>query len=149
MIHGRLDYIPFCCTKCGIKNEGQVIKYITHQTTVQLLPIYSYKTVFNLKKVCFLCKECGATFSVEVSLVDRICSISVDLKRKIIAGLATNSSSKDSAFRYFVSDATILRIMKTAVKNVKICFDYLPFVLCFDEFKAMKSCVGKIRLASS
>ncbi len=91
VIHGRLDYTPTCCTKCGIKNEGQVIKYGTHQTTIQLLPIHSHKTVFNLKKTRFLCKECGSTFSSETSLVDRNCSISVDLKRKIMAELATNS----------------------------------------------------------
>lgn len=97
VIHGRLDYTPTCCTKCGIKNEGQVIKYGTHQTTIQLLPIHSHKTVFNLKKTRFLCKECGSTFSSETSLVDRNCSISVDLKRKIMAELATNSSRKDIA----------------------------------------------------
>lgn len=144
VIHGRLDYTPTCCTKCGIKNEGQVIKYGTHQTTIQLLPIHSHKTVFNLKKTRFLCKECGSTFSSETSLVDRNCSISVDLKRKIMAELAINSSRKDIALRYFVSDVTILRIMKAAVKSLKVRFDYLPFVLCFDEFKAMKSCVGKM-----
>lgn len=27
---------------------------------------------------------------------------------------------------------------------MKVHFDYLPSILCFDEFKAMKSCVGKI-----
>ncbi|ENZ5663314.1 transposase [Enterococcus hirae] len=46
--------------------------------------------------------------------------------------------------RYFVSYVTILRIMKTAVKNVKVRFDYSSSVLCFDEFKTMKSCFGKM-----
>ncbi|WP_271554265.1 hypothetical protein [Enterococcus mundtii] len=74
-----------------------MIKYGTHQTTIQLLSIHSYKTVFNLKKARFLCKECGSAFSSETSLVDRNCSISVGLKRKIMAELATNSSRKDIA----------------------------------------------------
>nr|WP_238784969.1 transposase [Enterococcus faecium] len=33
--------------------------------------------------------------------------------------------------------------MKAAVKSLKVRFD-LPFVLCIDEFKAMKSCIGKM-----
>ncbi|PQF21804.1 transposase [Enterococcus mundtii] len=28
VIHGGLDYTPVCCTKCGIKSKGQVIKYV-------------------------------------------------------------------------------------------------------------------------
>ncbi|ENZ5663372.1 transposase [Enterococcus hirae] len=121
-----------------------MIKYGTHQTTIQLLPIQSRKTILKLKKTRFLYKECGAIFSYETSLVDRNSSISVDLKRKIMAELATNSSRKDITMRYFVSDVTILQIMKTAVKNVKIRFDYLPSILYFNELKAMKSCVGKM-----
>ncbi|MFP1647543.1 transposase family protein [Enterococcus mundtii] len=68
VIHGRLDYTTSCCTRCGIKNEGQVIKYGTHQTTIQLLPIHSNKTVLSLKKTRFL----YTTFSAETSLVEKI-----------------------------------------------------------------------------
>ncbi|NAA59308.1 hypothetical protein [Enterococcus mundtii] len=58
--------------------------------------------------------------------------------------LVINSSRKYITVRYFVSDVTIFRIMKVAGKNVKARFDYLLSILCFDKFKAAKSCVGKM-----
>lgn len=144
IITARLDYIPKCCGNCGVKNEGQIIRNGTHKTSIQLLPIRSFKTVLHLRRTRFLCKECGTTFNAQTDLVDRNCSISKELKRKIALELTNNSSRKDIANRYFVSDVTIMRIMQECTKAFKLNFNYLPTVLCFDEFKAMKSCEGKM-----
>ncbi|MCI1902668.1 MAG: transposase family protein [Enterococcaceae bacterium] len=39
------------------------------QLTVQILPIQSQKTILELKRSRFLCKECGAMFSGQTPLV--------------------------------------------------------------------------------
>jgi len=38
LIHAKLSYLPSFCRKCGIKNEGQIIKNVLPKTKVQLLP---------------------------------------------------------------------------------------------------------------
>lgn len=143
-IHARLDYTPKACSKCGIKNEGQIIKNGTHKTKVQLLPLHSFPTFLSLRRTRFLCKECGATFNAKTPIVEENCYISRELKQKIAIDLAQNSSRKDIARQYFVSDVTVMRVMKECVKTFKPNWDFLPTVLCFDEFKAMKSCEGKM-----
>ncbi|MFR6670586.1 transposase family protein, partial [Enterococcus sp.] len=44
--------------KCGIKNEGQIIKNGSHKTKVQLLPYRATKTELRLVRTRFYCKEC-------------------------------------------------------------------------------------------
>lgn len=144
VIEARLDYIPKCCTNCGIKNTGQIIKNGTHKITIQLLPFRSFKTLLSLKKTRFFCKECRTTFNAQTLLVEKNCYISTELKRKIMLELTLNSSRKDIANRYFVSDVTVMRILKDCAKEFKPNFNYLPSVLCFDEFKAMRSTEGKM-----
>lgn len=144
VIEARLDYTPLYCPNCGSKNEGRIIKNGTHKTKIQLLPIRSFKTELALTKTRFLCKECQGTFNAQTPLVEKNCFISSELKRKIAMELAVNASRKDIAHRYFVSDVTVTRIMRDCVKDHKPRFDQLPSVLCFDEFKAMKDCEGKM-----
>jgi len=137
-------YTPTYCRKCGIKNEGQIIKHGTHNTTVQLLPFRSAKTELSLDRTRFLCKECHATFNAQTNLVEENCCISNELKQQIALDLAKNISRKDIAKRYFVTDVTVTRIMRKCLESYKPNFKYLPSVLCFDEFKSMKSCSGKM-----
>lgn len=137
-------YTPTYCRKCGIKNEGQIIKHGTHNTTVQLLPFRSAKTELSLDRTRFLCKECHATFNAQTNLVEENCCISNELKQQIALDLAKNISPKDIAKRYFVTDVTVTRIMRKCLESYKPNFKYLPSVLCFDEFKLMKSCSGKM-----
>lgn len=144
IIKAKLTYKPSYCRKCGIKNEGQVIKNGTHKTKILLLPIRSFKTVLELTRSRFLCKECGETFNAQTNLVDEHCYISKELKYRIALDLAKNTSRKDIAERYFVSDVTVMRVMKTCALAFKPNFHYLPSILCFDEFKSMKSCSGKM-----
>ncbi|MCI1903496.1 MAG: transposase family protein, partial [Enterococcaceae bacterium] len=83
VIRATLSYRPTACRKCGIKNEGQIIKHGTHLTTVQILPIQSQKTILELKRSRFLCKECGATFNAQTPLVREHCFLSTALKHRI------------------------------------------------------------------
>lgn len=52
--------------------------------------------------------------------------------------LAKNTTRKEIADRYFVSDVTVLRVLHTCLKTYHPRFDTLPSVLCFDEFRSMK-----------
>lgn len=144
VIKGKLTYSPVACTKCGIKNEGQIIKNGTHTTRTQLLPFRERKTILELKRSRFLCKECGATFNAHTSLVEENCQISKELRYKIAFDLKKNISRKQIAQDNFVSDVTVLRVMNDCVKTFKPNFKYLPSVLCIDEFRSMKSCKGSM-----
>lgn len=53
----KLSYIPSHCRKCGIKNEGQIIKNGSHKTKVQLLPYRATKTDLRLVRTRFYCKN--------------------------------------------------------------------------------------------
>lgn len=144
IIRAKLTYTPAYCRKCGIKNEGQIIHHGTHPTHIQLLPFRSVRTELALIRSRFLCKECTMTFNAQTNLVEENCSISKELKQQIALDLAKNISRKDIAERYFVSDVTVSRVMRTCLDTYKPNFNYLPEVLCFDEFKSMKSCSGKM-----
>ena len=143
LIHAKLRYIPSHCRKCGIKNEGQIIKNGSHKTKVQLLPYRATKTELRLVRTRFYCKECQSTFNAQTNLVDENCYLSKELKVQIALELAKNITRKEIADRYFVSDVTVLRVLHTCLKTYHPRFDALPSVLCFDEYKSMKSCSGK------
>lgn len=144
VIRATLSYRPTACRKCGIKNEGQIIKHGTHLTTVQILPIQSQKTILELKRSRFLCKECGATFNAQTPLVREHCFLSTALKHRIALDLGKNISRKDIAERYFVSDVTVLRVLRECMKSFQPNLHYLPEVLCVDEFRSVRSCAGKM-----
>ncbi len=144
LIHAKLSYIPGHCRKCGIKNEGQIIKNGSHKTKVQLLPYRATKTELRLVRTRFYCKECQSTFNAQTNLVDENCYLSKELKVQIALELAKNTTRKEIADRYFVSDVTVLRVLHTCLKTYHPRFDTLPSVLCFDEFRSMKSCSGKM-----
>lgn len=53
IIKGKLSYAPCACVKCGVKNEGQIIKNGTHHTYTQLVPLRGKKTLLKLKRSIF------------------------------------------------------------------------------------------------
>ncbi len=67
--------------------------------------------------------------------MDENCYLSKELKVQIALELAKNTTRKEIADRYFVSDVTVLRVLHTCLKT------YHPR---FGEFKSMKSCSGKM-----
>jgi transposase len=105
------------------------------------VPYRATKTELRLVRTRFYCKECQSTFNAQTNLVDENCYLSKELKVQIALELAKNTTRKEIADRYFVSDVTVLH---TCLKTYHPRFDMLPSVLCFDEFKSMKSCSGKM-----
>lgn len=139
VIMGCLTYRPEVCEKCGLINEGQIVKNGTHTTCAQLLPFRAQRTVLELKRTRFLCRECAATFNAKTPLIEERCHLSKELKYKIALDLKKNSSRKDIAEENFVSDATVTRVLRCFTAGFKPNFNYLPSVLCIDEFRSLKS----------
>lgn len=90
LIHAKLSYITSHCRKCGIKNEGQIIKNSSHKTKVQLLSYRTTKTELRLVRTRFYCKECQSTFSTQSNWVDKSFYTSKKLKVQIALELAKN-----------------------------------------------------------
>ncbi len=155
----QTSYIPGHCRKCGIKNEGQIIKNGS-QTKVQLLPYRATKTELRLVRTRFYCKECQSTFNAQTNLVDENCYLSKELKVQIALELAKNTTRKEIADRYFVSDVTVLRVLHTCQRIILVLIRYLrSFVwwvqidevlqwkneFCFYEWAdpAINRCIGE------
>ncbi|WP_143350327.1 transposase, partial [Enterococcus faecium] len=62
----------------------------------------------------------------------------------ILMELYENQSRKLIAKKYFVSDGTVTRILREATKHYQPRMNFLPTVLCMDEFKSMKSVSGSM-----
>lgn len=58
--------------------------------------------------------------------------------------LYENQSHKLILKKYFVSDGMVTRILREATKNVQPSMNFLPIVLCMDEFESMKSVSGSM-----
>lgn len=142
VIKGLLTYVPPCCEKCGIKNEGQIIKNGTHTTRTQLPKFNQYLTLLELKRTRFLCRNCGKTFHARTNIVNEHCHLSKQLTYQIALDLQKNISRKMIAETHFVSDVTVQRVLHSFGRNYKPNLNFLPEVLCVDEFKSMKSCDG-------
>lgn len=141
---GTLTYTPSHCEKCGIKNQGEVVKNGTKVTQTQLPMFKSTLTYLELKRSRFLCRACHSTFMAQTSLVQPNDHLAKELKYQILLELAEMSSRKAIAKRYFVSDVTVLRMQKEVAKSYRKNHHYLPTVLCVDEFKSMTSCQGSM-----
>ncbi len=144
VIIAKLTYSPTHCDKCGCLNHGQIIKNGTHTTIAQLPAFNEHFTLLELKRTRFLCHECGATFHAHTELIEEHHHLSKQLQYQIMLDLKKNVSRKMIARKHFVSDLTVLRMMERISKNYRTNWNFLPKILCIDEFKSMKSCPGSM-----
>ncbi len=86
--------------------------------------------------------------SVDIQRTDKFGRLKMlslkEIKGPIVLKLAKNTTRKEISNYYFFSDVTVLHILHICLKTYHPRFDTLPSVLCFDEFKSMKSCSGKM-----
>ena len=143
-IKGTLTYTPTACEKCGLKNQGEIVKNGTTITRTQMPLFKSSLTYLELKRSRFLCRACHSTFVAQTPVVGRYDHLSKELKQQILLELTEMSSRKAIAKRYFVSDVSVLRIQEELAKTFRKNYHYLPQVLCIDEFKSMSSCQGSM-----
>lgn len=112
---GKLSYSPQKCIHCGNDGLSNLIRWGT--TTVRLLmnDVSEYRTYLELKKQRFKCNLCQRTFVADTSVVEKHCSISEKVRWSVVTHLKRNTSMTEIARQ----------------KNLK--------VLCFDEFKSVRS----------
>lgn len=140
-IRGKLDDSPSHCEHC---ESVRIIRNGSYTTRTQMLKFKEKLTLLELKRTRFLCHDCGQTFSSKTDLADEHHQLTKELKQAILMELYENQSRKLIAKKYFVSDGTVTRILREATKNVQPSMNFLPTVLCMDEFKSMKSVSGSM-----
>lgn len=141
MIKGKLVPPTPHCEHC---QSVRVIRNGSYTTRSQMLKAKEKLTILELKRSRFLCHDCGKSFSSKTGLVDENHQLTKELKFAILKELYENQSRKLIAKKYFVSDGTITRILREATKDYQPNKQYLPTVLCMDEFKSMKSVAGSM-----
>ncbi|HAQ4257602.1 TPA: ISL3 family transposase, partial [Enterococcus faecium] len=140
-IKGKLDDSSSYCEHC---RSVRIIRNGSYTTRTQMLKVKEKLTILELKRTRFLCHDCGRTFSAKTDLVDEHHQLTKELKQVILMELYENQSRKLIAKKYFVSDGTVTRILREATKHYQPRMNFLPTVLCMDEFKSMNSVSGSM-----
>lgn len=142
IINGKWHKKIKTCVRCKCHNIVQNGTYLAKTK----LPDMQYRPTFLYARCSrFICKDCNKTMSSHCDLKESDCHISKDIKRRILVELTKNVSRKHIAEQFGVSDMTVLRIMRELNSNYKRKnLNYLPEILCIDEFKSTKSCNGKM-----
>ncbi|WP_285110341.1 ISL3 family transposase [Pediococcus sp. AC40] len=138
-LEGTLDYKPMACPKCGIMNNGQIIRYGWRLTTVRFAKALGNDTVLKLKRRYFRCKECQTNFLAQTSLVPKHCTISNPTRKACLEKLAEPVSLKHIANELSTSDSFVGRQLLRAERDFKPNFHWLPEVILMDEIKSTKT----------
>ena len=139
IIHAKLTYSPDKCPHCQAQ---KIIKWGIKTTNIKIFKIAEYNSILRLQKQRFKCKSRGKTFTAETDFIEKNCSVSNDIKLAVTLKLQKNISEKDIAQDFNISANTVNRIINSFFKEHLPNKNYLPEVLCFDEFKATKDCEG-------
>lgn len=141
VFNAKLTYSPNNCPCCGGDGK-QIIKYGFKASLINMPKISSFNTYINLKKQRFLCKQCYQTFIATTNIVNKHCHISKYTKLAIALEASEKISEKDIARHFNVSHNTVNRVISSHFNDYSPNKDFLPKVLCFDEFKSTKNCSG-------
>ena len=137
-----LSYKPTFCPKCGVVFDNLFEKHGFITSNIKIPDISGFKSLLKLHKQRYLCKHCNKAFTLSTNIVNYGCFISNNTKHKIATDLVKKRSEKDIAIDNNVSPNTVERIMDSYYESQKLYKHYLPEVLCFDEFKSVKSADG-------
>ena len=137
-----LSYKPTHCTKCGVLFDDKFEKHGFITSNIKIPDISGFKSILKLHKQRYLCKHCNKAFTLSTNIVNYGCFISNNTKYKIATDLVKKRSEKDVALDNNVSPNTVERVMDSYYETQKLYKNYLPEVLCFDEFKSVKSADG-------
>lgn len=137
-----LSYQPTHCYKCGSVFDDLFEKHGFITSNIKIPNVSGYKTILRLHKQRYLCKHCNKAFTLKSNIVNFGCFISNNTKCHVAKDLLKKRSEKDIAIDNNVSPNTVERIMDSYYDSTKICKNYLPKVLSFDEFKSVKYADG-------
>lgn len=138
----KLTYSPDSCPHCS--SNSNIIKYGFKPSLIKILNISNFYAYLSLKKQRFLCKNCNHTFIAHTSFVEKFSNISNSTKIAIALAAKDKISEKDIAKRFNVSHSTVNRVINSFFNDFIPDKNYLPNVLCFDEFKSTKDCSGSM-----
>ena len=111
---------------------------------IKLVKISGFDAYLDLKKQRYKCRHCDRTFTLETSLVNPNCFISTPVKQAIFLEASHKKSETDIARELNVSHSTVNRVIHSSYEEQPLPFNSLPKVLCFDEFKSVKSAEGHL-----
>lgn len=130
---------PSVCPHCG----GTHINIHNYETSnIKIPAISGFNAILRLKKQRYICKHCNKTFVAKTSIIKRNCFISNNTKNSIANYATKKLSEKDIAYFHNVSHVTVNRVINAFRNSYKINHNYLPPILCFDEFKSTKDISG-------
>ncbi len=139
IISATLRNKPDICPCCGHSNIS-IHGYKT--SNIKIPPVSEFNAVLRLKKQRYKCKLCNKTFTAQTNIVKKNCFISNNTKNTIAPSAGKKISEKDIADRLNVGHNTVNRIINSFNKDYRVKHNYLPKVLCFDEFKSTKTADG-------
>lgn len=142
VFEGYLSYQPTHCDKCGVPFDELFEKHGFIISNIKIPNVSGFKTILRLHKQRYLCKHCHKAFTLKSNIVEYGCFISNNTKWHIAKDLTKKRSEKDISIDNNVSPNTVERIMDSYYDTTRICKNYLPPVLSFDEFKSVKSADG-------
>ncbi|MBS6193329.1 MAG: transposase family protein, partial [Enterococcus hirae] len=136
---GTLQYTPEECSHCLCVVPSRIIRWGT--TTVRLLlnEVSEYRTYLELKKQRFKCKTCQRTFVADTSVAEKHCFISQKIRWSVVTRLKENTSMTEIARQKNISTSSVYHVMKRFYRPLNPFKQTLPKVLCFDEFKSVRS----------
>ena len=132
------------CTSCLYCSSENVIKHSPMEHKIRIPHLYGNKTILDLKVQRFICKDCRKTWVADCPLVPKNSNISYDLECQIMLYLKENFSRKTIAKLLSISDKRVERVMKKFKIKTMQRYNYLPKVLCLDEFRGVKTQQGKM-----
>ena len=141
VIYGRLINKPNICPYCGCKHIN-IHGY--KQSTIKIMPISGCNALLKLKKQRYICKDCSKTFIAETDIVKRNCFIATSVKQAAAAYATRKISEKDISIQLNISHNTVNRVINSFFESYIANYNYLPKVLCFDEFKSTKDAAGSM-----
>ncbi|BEH90577.1 ISL3 family transposase [Turicibacter faecis] len=142
LILGTLSFQPTRCYHCGHSFDSNIIKHGFKTSRIKLVKISGFDAYLDLKKQRYKCRHCDRTFTLETSLVNPNCFISTPVKQAIFLEASHKKSETDIARELNVSHSTVNRVIHSSYEEQPLPFNSLPKVLCFDEFKSVKSAEG-------
>ena len=125
------------CPDCGSIN---CIKYGKKTKKITIDVFKHYKTIFILDVNRFKCKDCLRLFIDSTELVSSNSSISYQTKFSILEDLRNDVSFSYVAKNNNVSTQSVINLFSS---TINLSRNKLSEVMCFDEFKNLKSAKGK------
>lgn len=135
VLRGEIIQENGCCPRC---NSREVSKNGTYKYIISLTKLNDRLVVIDTTTQRYTCRNCSLNFKPKVSFVDKGKRISKQIHKQIAIDITTTTSSKQIARQNNVSINTVQRELEKFKEYNIVNKEYLPKVLCVDEFRGVK-----------